>query len=53
MGQISSCMAPNEQRIIRQTAERQPSQDKITSSISPTTGPNERLGNTFHCGVLL
>ena len=51
MGQVSSHTAPKEKHITGQITERQPRQVQIDSSISPTTGPNKRLGKVFHGGV--
>ena len=51
MEQMSPYPALNED-IMRRIAERQPSQDRIVSSISPTARPHERSGNTCHGGVL-
>jgi len=53
MEQVSPYMTLNE-KLVRQIAavERHLSQVQIASSTSPTTGPHERLGSAFHCGVL-
>ena len=54
MEQMLPSMTLNEKLVMRQIAaiERQPSQVQSASSISPTSGPYERLGNSSHCGVL-
>jgi len=53
MDQMPRYVTLNEQ-LVRQIAaiECHLGQFQIALSISPTTGPHERLGNTFHCGVL-
>ena len=51
MEQMSPYLALDED-LMRRIAEHQPNLNQTASSISPATRPHERLGNTFHGGVL-
>ena len=51
MEQMSPYLTLNEDPM-RRIAEHQPSQNQTALSRSPTTRPHERLGTTFHGGVL-